>query len=66
MALLKKIKHGFVVQIFDTDKQAFISQKFVAGDCEYEPDDGATAESSNFFNFYKNEVYLPFEMKQPE
>ena len=51
--LLKKVTTGFVVQTFDTEKQKFVSQEFVAGDqCDYENEDGV-------------EDYLPYDMVQP-
>lgn len=65
---LKKITHGFVVQVFDVDKRRWTSQEFVAGDeTEYETDDGAILDCDEFAERAANdqEPYLPFEMVQP-
>lgn len=62
---------GFVIQTFDTTKQAYISQEFMAGDVEYENQDGSSASlgdmaKEGFGPFAESgEPYLPFEMVQP-
>jgi hypothetical protein len=56
--IVNKVTTGFVVQKFDTDTRAFVSQEFVAGDqVDFEYQDGEAVES--FDN------YLPFDMVQP-
>ena len=73
--LINKITHGFVIQTFDTDKQQYTHQEFIAGDVDYEVD-GVTAggpisplgEAMAKFNFGPGaecEPYLPFDMLQP-
>ena len=63
--LVKKITTGYVVQVFDTETQRFVSQEFVAGDeCRYEDEDRNTIESDQL-TVNGEEVYLPFEMRQP-
>ncbi len=62
MALIKKITTGFVVQVFDTEKNRFVSQEFVAGDqVDVENENGEPTENETL-----DKTYLPFEMKQPE
>jgi len=64
---IKKITTGFVVQTFDTALGRFVSQEFVAGDqCDYENEAGEAVESSLLNGKDGNEVYLPFDMVQPE
>ena len=64
--IVKKITTGFVVQTFDTETKKFLSQDFVAGDeCDYENEDG-DAVDSNLLEVNDEEVYLPFDMVQPE
>ena len=65
--LINKITVGFVVQAFDTDKQEFIHQEFVAGDdVTYETSDGDGINEIDFVNrVVGSEPYLPFHMKQP-
>ena len=64
--LVNKITTGFVVQVFDTEKKKFISQEFVGGDpVEYETQDGKPVKSE-LLEVDGQEVYLPFEMVQPE
>ena len=66
MKLLKKITTGFVVQVFDVEAKQFISQEFVAGDqCDYENEDGEVVEPDNFNGEDGREVYLPYDMGQP-
>ncbi len=56
--LVHKITNGYVVQVFDTTKEEFVSQEFVAGESEVETADGdPTDEEVN--------KYLDFEMVQP-
>jgi hypothetical protein len=56
--IVKKITTGWVIQVYDTENEKFISQKFVAGDeVEYEDEEG---EKVKYF-----ESYLPFDMVQP-
>ena len=76
--LVNKITTGFVVQVFDTEKKKFISQEFVGGDpvestrvtwslykFTYETQDGKPVKSE-LLEVDGQEVYLPFEMVQPE
>jgi len=66
--IVKKITNGCVIQSFDTDKQLWVSQEFMAGDlCDYETEDGCPI--SDYTNVLINDIeksYLPFEMKQPQ
>jgi hypothetical protein len=57
--LIKKITTGFVVQTFDTKKDAWTEQYFVAGDSEFEDTEGNQVDDIN-------DIYLPFDMKQPK
>ena len=62
--LIEKITHGFVAQVFDTEKNCYISQKFVAGyDVDYEDKDCNPIELEDRGNI--SDFYLPFEMVQP-
>jgi hypothetical protein len=64
--LLKKVTTGFVVQTFDTEKQKFVSQEFVAGDqCDYENEDGEIVDCELFARPDGVEDYLPYDMVQP-
>ena len=65
--LINKITHGFVVQVFNTDSQQWDSQEFIAGECEFETEDGCPINVSDFMDrvLSRKEPYLPFEMKQP-
>jgi hypothetical protein len=65
--LLKKFTTGYVTQVFDTDKREFISQDFTAanGEVDYEDEDGNAIGCDSFLDKGGDEVYLPFEMKQP-
>lgn len=65
--VINKITVGWVTQTFDTDKQEWISQEFLAGDqVDYETEDGDPINYTDFENrIIGNEPYLPFEMKQP-
>ncbi len=62
--IVRKITTGFVVQNFDTEKQKFISQEFVAGDQVEVEVDGEPIDSSEVEGL--DETYLPFDMVQPE
>ena len=66
--IIKKITDGYVIQSFDTDKQEWINQRFVAGDqTDYESENGKIY----FHDFLdkiierSTEPYLPFDMVQP-
>jgi len=69
--IIKKITHGFVVQVFDTNTSKFVSQEFVAGDdCAYEDKAGNPVELSLFevYDPLKDqlvEAYFPYNMIQP-
>lgn len=65
--LLRKVTVGFVVQTFDTEKQEFVSQEFVAGDqCDYENEDGEPVDRELFASPDGVEDYLPYDMVQPQ
>lgn len=73
--LIRKITHGFVIQVFDTETSNWLSQEFVAGDqVEYEnanTNEPCDLEDANYFNKDGDpealgESYLPFDMVQPE
>lgn len=65
--IVNKVTTGFVVQTFDTVTQRYTSQEFIAGDevvvetCHGNPLDREEQDMVGIDN-----VYLPFEMKQPE
>ena len=67
--IINKITTGFVIQQFDTEKQKFVSQEFIAGDeVDWETEVGEPADMDVFFD---NEspifnTYLPFNMEQPD
>ena len=64
--IIKKITTGFVIQNFDTELKRFVSQEFVAGDqCEYEDENGEAVES-DMLEVDGKEVYLSYNMVQPE
>lgn len=66
---LKKITHGFVIQVFDPSKGQWTSQEFVAGDqTEYETEDGETIGDLDFTEQAGGgkEPYLSFDMVQPQ
>jgi hypothetical protein len=56
--LIKKITTGFVVQTFDTKTDQWVKQEFIAGDSEFEGPSGNAIDPIN-------DIYLPFDMKQP-
>lgn len=63
--LIEKITTGYVVQIYDTETKTFTSQKFVAGDeVTYQVDDQIIVPDQ--INVSENELYLTFEMQQPD
>ena len=64
--IINKITTGFVIQSFDTEKQAWVSQEFVAGDeVDYEVD-GLPINSQDFEDRVINgNIYLQFNMVQP-
>lgn len=63
--LINKITTGFVVQVFDTDRQRFVSQNFVPGECAYEDRRGKPVDK-NLLVVGGEETTLPFEMVQPD
>lgn len=69
---INKITYGFVTQVFDTEKKAFVSQSFEAGSqVDYENElgesmDPEVMEEYNFGPYAKQEPYLPFDMVSPE
>lgn len=58
MQPFKKFTIGFVTQNFDENGNC-ISQEFIAGESEYEIQEGEPTDPP------ENEKYFPFEMKQP-
>jgi hypothetical protein len=65
MAILQKITVGFVIQEYDTEKEEFISQEFIAGDdVTYVDEAGEECISITYTNMAY--TYLPFDMVQPE
>jgi hypothetical protein len=63
--LVKKITVGFVVQTFDTEKQQFLSQEFIAGNQEDYEDEAGNPVSLDLVRVEGRELRLPFDMKQP-
>jgi hypothetical protein len=66
--IIKKITTGVVIQDFDTDKQEFVSQVFVAADqVDYEAEDGSPINVADFEDrvISNKSPYLPMSMKQP-
>lgn len=66
--IISKITIGFVVQRFDTDRQDWVDQEFVAGDqCEYETEDGSPINVQDFIDrvVARQEPYLQYDMVQP-
>lgn len=64
--LIRKVTTGSVVQVFDTDRQAFVSQEFISGDqVTYETE----GDEVNVTDFEDRVVgtpsYLAFDMVQP-
>lgn len=64
--IVNKIVTGFVMQSFDTDTKCFVSQVFVAGEVDYEDEDGVRVDPSDFTMASGKEAYLPFNMVQPK
>lgn len=66
-----KITTGFVIQVFDTEKNAYVSQHFVAGDTvDYERANGDRLNlkqlgDAGFGPYSEIEPYLQFDMVQP-
>ena len=64
--LINKITVGWVTQTFDTEQKKFIRQEFLAGDqIDYEDTQGS-AVNSNLLIVEGKEVYLTFDMVQPD
>jgi len=64
--VIKKITSGFVIQEFDTDQQAFVSQEFIAGDdVDYELDDEPIDEFEFDEHLTNHTGYCPYDMVQP-
>ena len=61
--ILHKITVGFVIQNFDTEKNEFVEQEFIAGD-EVTWEDNNNNPGSSID--YSTDKYLPFDMKQPK
>ena len=62
--IINKITSGYVVQKYDTLKDAWISQKFIAcNDCLYQNENGDVIDEAIMGD---PEPYLPFNMIQPE
>ena len=62
--LINKVTSGFVVQVFDSDKQCFVSQIFVSGECTFEDRRGKPVDS-NMLVIDGEAATLDFEMVQP-
>lgn len=61
--IIRKVIYGFVVQVYDTQTQKFVSQEFVAGDdCEYETVAGESIDDGE--DLVDGELSL--HMVQPE
>lgn len=64
--VISKITTGFVIQNFDTELQAWVSQEFVAGDeVDYEVDGDPINEADFEDRVLTGQFYLPFDMVQP-
>lgn len=65
--IINKITTGYVIQQFDTEKQKFVSQEFVAGDeVDWETEVGQPVDMDVFANESPIfSTYLPFNMEQP-
>jgi hypothetical protein len=58
--IIRKITTGFVVQTFDTEKNKWTDQEFIAGDeCVYEDELGVPIDAP------ENMPYLRLRMEQP-
>ena len=62
--ILQKITVGFVIQNFDTQKNEFVEQEFIAGDEVTWEDNNNNNPGSSID--YSTDKYLPFDMKQPK
>lgn len=63
---LVKITPGYVKQVFDTDRQEWTSQEFVADDTVTYEFEGAEINSVSFEErVLVDQLYLPFDMVQP-
>lgn len=60
MLLLKKITHGFVIQVWDVETGKFLRQEFIAGDdVVYENENGEVVDETE-------PNYEPYSMVQPD
>lgn len=58
--IVHKITPGFVIQVFDSESNSFISQSFVASDqVDYEDDEGNPTD-------VEVREYMSFDMVQPK
>jgi hypothetical protein len=68
--IISKVTVGFVVQQFDTDRQDWVCQDFIASDeCEYETENGDPIDVKDFMLdcvISGKEPYLPYDMVQPQ
>ena len=63
--LIKKITHGFIIQVYDTNKRYWISQEFVEGDqVDWEDGNGEFLDDAEESPAYDDD--LPFDMVQPK
>ena len=63
--LIKKVTHGFVIQVYDTKKRRWTSQEFVEGDqVDWEDGSGEFLDDPEESPAYDD--YLPFDMVQPK
>ena len=61
--IINKITNGFVVQKWDSEKNKWIAQEFIAGDgVDYEDEKGWP---TSLLFLGDEEPYLPFDMVQP-
>jgi len=58
--MVKKITVGFVIQNYDEETGICVSQEFVAGNPDWEDEDGEQVDPP------VNAVYQPFTMEQPK
>ena len=65
--LINKVTVGFVIQVFDTEKKAFVDQNFIAGDeVSYEDQYGKAVDPQYMHTLDGKTPYLPFDMVQPD
>lgn len=64
---IRKITHGFVIQVFDTEKEKWVDQEFVAssGETEYDDCEGNPLDEDEAEEMI-GDADLPLEMIQPE